>query len=421
MERTPLAVIGATDLEGAPVGLRAANGRIDAIGAGVAAQPGDEIVDAAGDVMVPGLVNGHTHAAMTLFRGFGSDLPLMEWLEERIWPAEARLTDEDVYWGTRLACVEMIRTGTVRFWDMYWRPVAVARAVADAGLRATVGPPLLDMLDPARSRDACRAVDEALDAIAEVGWDGIDSAIAPHGIYTVSARSLEWAAETSAARDVPVKLHFLETADEVTGCRERTGLGPAEYLERVGVLSPRAVLAHGVWMDEDDIARVAAARATVVTNPVSNMKLAVGRAFPYSRARDAGIPIGLGTDGAASNNGLDLVADVKLLALLEKFASDDPAALPAAEAWDVATGACAPVLGARPLAVGEPADFLLLGAHDPALVPGHRLENLVYAATGAIVRTTVVGGRVLLRDGVVADEAEIRVKVAECAARLGVL
>ena len=116
------------------------------------AQPGDDVLDAHGDVLLPGLVNGHTHAAMTLFRGYGGDLPLMEWLEQKIWPAEARLTDDDVYWGTRLACLEMIRTGTVRFWDMYWRPAAVARAVRDAGLRATVGPPLLDGMDPSRSK-----------------------------------------------------------------------------------------------------------------------------------------------------------------------------------------------------------------------------------------------------------------------------
>jgi 5-methylthioadenosine/S-adenosylhomocysteine deaminase len=421
MQSDTLTVTGATTLEGAPIALRSEGGVITGIGPDVAAVAGDEIVDAGGDVLVPGLVNGHTHAAMTLFRGFGSDLPLVQWLEEKIWPAEARLTDDDVYWGTRLACVEMIRSGTVRFWDMYWRPWAVARAVADAGLRATVGPPLVDMLDPARSADACGAVEEALDAVAALALPGVEAAIAPHGIYTVSAPSLEWAGATAAARGLPVKLHFLETADEVEGCRARTGLGPAEYLERVGVLTDTTVLAHGVWMDDDDIARVAASGATVVTNPASNMKLAVGRAFPYTRVRDAGIAIGLGTDSASSNNGLDLVADVKLLALLEKFRADDPAALPAAEAWDVATGARAPALGARPLAVGEPADFVLLDARDPAFAPGHRTENLVYAASGAVVRTTVVAGRVLLRDGVVADEAEIRANVTECAARLGVL
>src|SRR5689334_7049344 len=156
----PLTVHSATQLDGSPVALRTVDGTITEFGPAVEAHAGDDVVDAGGDLLVPGLVNGHTHAAMTLFRGYGSDLPLMEWLEDRIWPAEARLTDDDVYWGTRLACVEMIRSGTVRFWDMYWRPVAVARAVADAGLRATIGPPLLDLIDPARAANACRAVED---------------------------------------------------------------------------------------------------------------------------------------------------------------------------------------------------------------------------------------------------------------------
>jgi 5-methylthioadenosine/S-adenosylhomocysteine deaminase len=151
-----LTVLEATRPDGGPVALRAVDGMVTELGPTVTARPGDDVLHAGGDVLLPGLVNGHTHAGMTLFRGYGSDLPLMEWLEEMIWPAEARLSAEDVYWGTRLACVEMIRTGTVRFWDMYWHPVAVARAVRDAGLRATVGPPLLDVLDVGRGRPRTR-------------------------------------------------------------------------------------------------------------------------------------------------------------------------------------------------------------------------------------------------------------------------
>ncbi len=357
---------------------------------------------------------------MTLFRGYGSDLPLMEWLEEKIWPAEAKLTDDDVYWGTRLACVEMIRSGTVQFWDMYWHPLAVARAVRDAGMRATVGPPLIDGLDAAKSTAACAPVADALDELAGFG-PMVRPSLAPHGMYTVSEASLAWVAEQSATRDIPVQIHFLETDDEVSGCLGRTGVRPGEYLDRIGLLSPRTVLAHGVWMDDTDMELLGARGATVVTNPVSNLKLAVGRVFPYARVREHGIAVGLGTDGASSNNGLDLLQDVKVLALVQKFAQDDPAALPAAEAFAVATGQLAPVLGARPLAVGEPADFVLVRAAAPELGPGHFLENLVYAASGAVVTTTVIAGNAVMRDGVVADEAEIRVKVVECARRLGVL
>jgi 5-methylthioadenosine/S-adenosylhomocysteine deaminase len=418
---TALTVVGATLPAGTPVAVRAVDGLITALGPDVAAEPGDDVVDAGGDVLVPGLVNGHTHAAMTLFRGYGGDLPLMTWLETMIWPAEARLTDDDVYWGTRLACIEMIRSGTVRFWDMYWHPVAVARAVRDAGLRATVGPPLLDNLDEARSERACAAAADALDELGGFG-PRVRASLAPHGIYTVSERSLAWVAEQSSARDVPVHLHFLETESEVTGCLERHGVRPGRYLDRLGLLSARLVLAHGVWVDTEELELVAARGATVVTNPASNLKLAVGRVFPYPAARTHGVAVGLGTDGASSNNGLDLLQDVKLLALLQKFAADDPAALPATEAWAVVTGQLAPGLGgAGELAVGEAADFLLVRASAPELTPGHFVDNLVYAASGSVVSTTVVDGRVLLRHGVVADEAEVRVKVLESARRLGVV
>lgn len=419
-----LTVRDATTLDGARTGLRAVDGAITGLGPDVSAQPGDDVLDAHGDILLPGLVNGHTHAAMTLFRGFGGDLPLMEWLEQKIWPAEARLTDDDVYWGTRLACLEMIRTGTIRFWDMYWRPAAVARAVSDAGLHATVGPPLLDNMDPARSKDACAEAADHLDELAEYSpW--VQAALAPHGIYTASEPTLAWVAEQSATRGVPVNLHFLETQHEVTGCIDRTGERPGAYLDRLGLLSPRLLLAHGVWMEEPELELVAERGATVVTNPVSNLKLAVARVFPYPKVRAHGIPVGLGTDGASSNNSLDLLADLKVLALLQRFEADDPAALPAAEAWRVATGALAPMLGGSPeLAVGEPADFLLARATAPELAPGHLLDNLVYAASGSVVSSTVVGGRVLMRDGTVGDtdsNEEVRAQVVECARRLGVL
>ena len=255
----------------------------------------------------------------------------------------------------------------------------------------------------------------------------MQASLAPHGIYTASEPTLTWVAEQSERRALPVHLHFLETEDEVTGCVQRTGERPGAYLQRIGLLSPRLVLAHGVWMDEPELEAVAASGATVVTNPVSNLKLAVGRAFPYAAVRRHGIPVGLGTDGASSNNSLDLVADVKVLALLQKFSANDPAALPATEAWQVATGALAPALGASPkLGVGERADFLLARATAPELTPGHLVDNLVYAATGSVVRTTVVGGRILMRDGVVVGsdgvhQDEVRARVVECARRLDVL
>ncbi len=412
-----LAVTGAT-LDAQPVGLRAEQGRIVEVGPDVAPGTDDEVVTAEGMALVPGLVNGHTHAAMTLFRGYGDDLPLMEWLQGRIWPAEARLTADDVYWGTRLACVEMIRSGTVRFWDMYWQPGATARAVDDTGLRATIGGPLIDALDPDRGAALRDALRQHLDELAASG-PRVDAALAPHSIYAVSEPSLRWIGEQAHERGLPVHIHLSETMEEVEQCVAAHGDRPAAYLDRLGLLGPRAVLAHGVWFDDDELALVAERGATIVTNPVSNLKLAVGGVFRHGAARDHGIPVGLGTDGASSNNSLDLLQDVKVFALLQKHAARDPAVVPAAEAWAVATGARAPLLGqSGRLAIGEPADFVLVRTTAPELSMGDFTAGLVYSATGAVVDTTVVDGNVLMRRGIVEGEDEVRERALAQARRL---
>ncbi len=403
-------------LDGKRVTVRCEGGMIAAIGADVAAQAGDEVIDAAGAPLVAPLVNGHTHAAMTLFRGSSGDLPLMPWLEERIWPVEAKLDDEDVYWGTRLACAEMIRTGTTRFWDMYWHPEATARAVLDAGIRAAIGAPLFDADgNLGRMRDGARQSLEHL-----TGLDPrISPALAPHAIYTVSETALRWIAELGAAHQVPIQIHLSETADEVEGCIARHGVRPAAYLDGLGMLNERTVLAHGVWLDRDELALIAERGTTVVTNPVANMKLGVGAIFPHPMARAAGAAVGLGTDGAGSNDSLDLMSDLKVFALAQKHAAADPTAIDAAEAWAVATGARAPLLGAEPLTVGAAADFLLLASHSAELGIGDLTAGLVYAASGSVVDTTVVAGRVLMRAGRVPELEEIVSRAAERARRLG--
>jgi 5-methylthioadenosine/S-adenosylhomocysteine deaminase len=399
------------------VGLRvAADGTIAALGPEVKPEHGEEILDAAGAILMPPLVNGHTHAAMTLFRGSGGDLPLMPWLEERIWPIEAKLEPEDVYWGTRLACLEFIRSGTTRFWDMYWHPEATARAVADAGLRATIGAPFIDKgRDPGPIRDAAR---ESLAMLEGLG-EPIRAALAPHAIYTVSEESLRFLAELSAEHDAPVQIHLSETAPEVEDCIAETGLRPAFYLDRLGLLTERTLLAHGVWLDEDELALVAARGATVVSNPAANMKLAVGKVFPYPAARAAGVRIGLGTDGAGSNDSLDLLADLKLFALAQRHAAADATAIKAADAWAIATGRAAPLLGATPLAPGAPADFLLLEPRTPELAIGDLAADLVYAADRTAIDTVVVAGKVLMRGGEQPERDEVVAKAAERATRLG--
>ncbi len=411
-----LAVTGAV-LDGETVGVRCEAGRIVAIGPEVVPRLGDETVEAGGAPLLAPLVNGHTHAAMTLFRGSGGDLPLMPWLRERIWPVEARLEAEDVYWGARLACAEMVRGGTTRFWDMYWQPEATARAVADAGLRATIGAPLFDHDGDAegmRSR-ALRSVEH----LAELG-PAIVPALAPHSIYTVSEASLRWIAELAAERELPIQIHLAETEAEVADCVAAHGLRPAAYLDSVGILGERTVLAHGVWLDREELELIAARGATVVTNPAANMKLAVGGVFPYPAARAAGVAVGLGTDGAGSNDSLDLLADLKLFALAQKHAAGEAGAIAAGEAWAVATGAQAPLLGAGvPLRVGAAAEFVLPRPGAPELAIGDLASNLVYAASGAVVDTVVVGGELLMRGGELPGLEEIVARAAERARRLG--
>lgn len=402
--------------EGAQVGVRSVDGVIVALGPDVVAEPDDEVLDAEGLALLPGLVNGHTHAAMTLLRGYGDDLALRDWLEQRIWPAEARLRAEDVYWGTRLACLEMARSGTVRFWDMYWHSPEVARAAVDAGLRVAVSQVVLDVESaPPEARIA--AAPEGLDRLAAAG-PLVTPSLGPHAIYTVSETTLRTVSKLSQTRDVPVQIHLAETQDEVIECIGAHDCRPAEYLDRVGLLDERTVIAHGVWLDDDELRLVAKRGATIVTNPVSNMKLAVGRAFPYPAAREAGIPIGLGTDGAASNNGLDLLADVKVFALLQKHVAADPSVAPAEEAFALATGEWAPRLGGTPVALGEPADFVLARRGAVELEPGPLVQGLVYATSSAVIDTVVVAGRVVMRHREIEGEEEVVARAREAAARV---
>jgi 5-methylthioadenosine/S-adenosylhomocysteine deaminase len=411
-----LAVTGA-ELDGETVGLRAENGLIAELGPGVEPAEGDETIDAARMRLAPPLINGHTHAAMTLFRGYGDDLPLMEWLEKWIWPAEAKLEPEDVYWGTRLACVEMIRSGTSRFFDMYWHAAQTARAAEETGLRLVATTAVIDApSSPGRGK----LREEWLEVVDRLEGFGplVTPSLGPHAIYTVGRETLEWIAEVTAERELVVQVHLSETEQEVHDCVEAHGKRPAFYLDEVGLLGPRTALAHGVWLDAEELELVAERGATVVSNPAANMKLAVGRAFPYPEAARAGVPLALGTDSASSNSNLDLFEEMKLFSLLQKHTAGDPATLPASEALAIARGQRSPLMAGGELAPGQPADFLLLRTGDPELSVGDPDALLVYGATGSIVDTTVVAGRVLMRDRVVPDAEEIVAEVRARAERL---
>jgi len=404
-------------LDGERVSVRCVDGTIAAVGPGVSPQPGDEVLDGGGMAVLPGLVNAHTHAAMTLLRGYGDDLPLMEWLQTRIWPAEASLTGDDVYWGTRLAVIEMLRSGTTSFVDMYWHGPEVARAVADTGMRATVANVFIDGSDPDNGRAQHARVLEDLDAIAAAG-PLVTAALGPHAVYTVSPESLEWMGGLAADLGVPVHTHLSETQGEVADCEAEHGLRPPALLDRCGLLGPGTVCAHGNWLTDDELDLLAARGATVATNPVSNLKLATGRVFDYPEARRRGVHVGLGTDGTASNNSLDLLDDVKLFALWHKQATGDPATLPADEALEVATGACSPLLGGAAIAVGTRADFVLIRTDAVEMTPSPLPAALVYGATGHLVDTAVVAGRVVMANREVPGTEEVLAEVRTRAARL---
>ncbi|ABK44423.1 amidohydrolase [Magnetococcus marinus MC-1] len=376
-------------------------------------------LDATGQLILPGLVNAHTHAAMTLFRGYGDDMPLMAWLEQRIWPAEAKLTEEDVYWGTKLACYEMIRSGTLHFQDMYWHFHGVAQAVEDSGIRAGVGAIFIDV---AGAEQATQFKQQAQTLLEERNRysDRVEYVLTPHAIYTVSPATLRWIANFSEQHQLPVHIHLSETQHEVESCLQQHGVRPAQHLHNQGLLTPRTFLAHCVHLDDTEWDLIAQSGATVVTNPVSNMKLAVGGVFPLHKVLARNIPVALGTDGTASNNSLDLFQEMKVLALIQKHQQMDPTAAPAQQVWEIASGKQTPLYGQHGrLEIGSRADFILLDLGDTETTPHHCLtSNLVYAATGHQVRSAVVAGRVVMYERVIEGEAEAKKQVEARAHRL---
>lgn len=383
---------------------------------------GDEgaefVIDASGSVLLPGLVNTHTHAAMTLLRGYADDMPLQEWLTGRIWPLEAHLTGEDVYWGTRLACLEMIRTGTTAFNDMYFFMEEAARAAGDAGLKAQLSYGFIDLSLPEKREAEIRATERLVAHIRGMNNPRIRPAAGPHAVYTVSPEGLRWCAEFSREEDIGLHVHLSETEKEVCDAVARYGKRPPAILAECGVLTPRTVAAHCCWLDRGDCAILGKHGAHVSYNPVSNMKLAVNRALPLPDLAAEGVPVALGTDGCASNNNLDLFEEMKVAALLQKFSWNSQTLLPAPEALSMATAAGARALGfgSGRIAAGEPADLILVDREAVCNTPLHNLaSNIVYACSGAAVTTVLCHGRVLMHGRRIPGEGAVVARASEAA------
>jgi len=387
------------------IGVR--DGRIDAMDAAAGGDPPPAarlIVDAHGGIVMPGLVNTHTHLPMTLFRGLADDLPLATWLHERIFPAErAAIHPQSVRWGALLACAEMILSGTTTCCDGYFHEGVVAQAVQTAGLRAVLAQGVIDHPAPGvpdPSRNLVRARRFCRDWLDRA--ETIQPAVFCHSPTTCSRETLVKAKQLCDEHGLLFQVHAAETRGEADHFRSIAGASPIAYLDRLGVLDQRTLLAHGVWLDDADIAVIADRKASVSHNPESNMKLASGVA-PVAQLLAAGVCVGLGSDGCASNNDMDLFFAMDLAAKLQKVTRHDPTVVPARTAIRMAT-----IEGARALGLdrhigslepGKQADLIVVDARVPHLTPmRHPASAVAYAAKGSDVLTVMVAGRLLLQD-----------------------
>ena len=381
-----------------------------------------ETIDTTGHVVLPGLVNTHTHAPMVMYRGLADDLALMDWLEQYIFPAEAQtVTAEFVRVGTSLAALEMIRSGTTTFVDMYYFEEAIAEATVDAGLRAVLGQTVIQFPTPdAASPDDALARAEAFIA----AWrhhDLVVPAVAPHAMYTLDEATLLAARDLGLRYDVPILIHLAETEDESRIAQERHGLSPTAFLDAIDFWRPSVLAAHGVWVSGEDVALLRRRGVGVSHNPESNMKLASGTA-PIPAYLEAGVDVGLGTDGAASNNDLDMFEAMRMASLLHKLQSGDPRVVDAATSLEMATIGGARAIGLEAmigsLEPGKRADLIVVSMTAPRQTPMYDpISHLVYTTRGDDVDTTIVNGRILMRGRQLLslDEAAVLAEARELA------
>lgn len=379
-----------------------------------------KVINAHGAIVMPGLINGHTHAAMSLFRGIAEDLSLDDWLHAYIFPAEARNVTEDfTAWGTRLAILEMLRGGTTTYADMYYFEDAVARVTKEAGMRGVLGETVIDFPAPDNKSlpEAFAYTQKFLDH-----WKGdplIVAAVAPHSMYTCSEKTLQDAAALARRNSAPILIHIAEAPFELEQSRNKYGLTPVAYLSRAGVLGPDVVGAHCILVDHADITTLVHFNVGCIYNPSSNMKTAAG-VMPVVEMLAAGEAIGLATDGAASNNNLDMFEEMDLAAKLQKLTRMDSRALPAEQVVALAT-----ITGARALHLdkqigslepGKKADLILVDTSAPHATPMYNVySQLVYALKASDVRTVIIGGKIVMEDRqmLTLDEPEILAKARE--------
>ena len=370
-----------------------------------------ETFDAGGQIVMPGLINTHTHAPMVLYRGLADDLALMEWLQKYIFPAEAKtVSPEFVRAGTRLAALEMIQSGTTTYTDMYYFEEEIARVTKAAGLRGVLGQTVIQF-PVADAKTPAAALERAEAFLKEFAGDElIVPALAPHAMYTLDAKTLKAVRAMADRHKAPVLIHLAETADESKTSMQRHKTSPTRYLESLNFWGPRTLAAHGVWLSAADIGILAKRKVGVSHNPESNMKLASGTA-KVPALRHAGVAVGLGTDGAASNNDLDMFEAMRQAAFLHKLTTGDPRTLPAKAVLAMGTIEGARALGMEDqigsLEAGKRADLIVVSTAGARQTPIYDpVSHLVYVARGADVTNTIVNGKILMRDRKVLTLAE---------------
>jgi len=383
----------------------------------------DKIINGSGKMLIPGLINAHTHSYMTIFRNCADDLKFNDWLFGRILPLEDQLTEEDCYWGSLLGIMEMLSTGTTSFNDMYIFINAQARAAAESGIRAVLSRGLTGGKDDPEG--GARRLDEAEREIrAWSGRENITFMLAPHAPYTCDEDYQRQVAEAARRLDVPIHTHISESQAEMETIREKNGCTPPELMDRTGLLTDRTVAAHCVYLTDSDIELFAQRGVSVATNPVSNLKLANGVA-PIPKMLRAGVNVAMGTDGTASNNTLNMVGELKLLSILHKGITGDPQAISAREGFQIATinGAkalCLKNVGA--IAAGMKADLAILSLDTPNVSPlGDPYSALAYSFSGLETETVMVGGKILMenREFLTIDAERVLFEVGRVIERIG--
>ena len=380
-----------------------------------------DVVDGKGKLATAGMVNTHGHVSMTLLRSYADDMALMDWLENKIWPIEAKMDANDIYWGAMLGIVEMLKGGTTCFADMYCFMEDVARACLETGIRANLCRGLIGVAPDADVKLAEN------DVLAE-NWQGAGNDLirvtyGPHAPYTCPIPYLEKVIKAAADHKAEIQMHLCETKFEVESCLKEHGVTPIKLMDSLGMFELGTIADHAVHLTEEDMELMAAKKVRVAHNPQSNLKLASGIA-PVAKMLEKGICVGLGTDGASSNNNLDMLEECRAAAMLHKATTFDPLVVPAAKAWEMATVDGAKVLGFENLGkleAGQFADIVLWDTHKPYWYPRHnKLSQLVYAANSSDADTVFVAGKKVLESGklLTFDEEKIYAEAQACAERL---